>query len=75
MRRNAMDNKREKYQKLFTQQSVWRSIFSMAIPALLTIIIMIFYNMADTEQSFCRRHNLQYQQLDLLLHILWPVRP
>ena len=36
-----------KYEKLFKEQSVWRSIFSMAIPSLLTIIIMIFYNMAD----------------------------
>ncbi len=42
-----MENKGGKYEKLFQQQSVWKAIFSMAVPALLTIVIMIFYNMAD----------------------------
>ena len=42
-----MENKGGKYEALFRQQSVWKAIFSMAIPALLTIVIMIFYNMAD----------------------------
>lgn len=42
-----MDGRNGKYEKLFRQQSVWKAIFSMAIPALLTIVIMIFYNMAD----------------------------
>ncbi|MBR0161253.1 MAG: MATE family efflux transporter [Oscillospiraceae bacterium] len=42
-----MDTKSSKYEKLFKEQSVWRAIFSMAIPALLTIVIMIFYNLAD----------------------------
>ncbi len=42
-----MDSKSGKYEKLFQQQSVWKAIFSTAIPALLTIVIMIFYNMAD----------------------------
>lgn len=42
-----MDTKSSKYEELFKEQSVWRAIFSMAIPALLTIVIMIFYNLAD----------------------------
>lgn len=42
-----MNNRNTKYEKLFQQQSVWKSIFATAIPALLTIVIMIFYNMAD----------------------------
>ncbi len=42
-----METKGRKYEKLFQQDSVWKAIFSMAIPALLTIVIMIFYNMAD----------------------------
>ena len=42
-----MELKGSKYEKLFKEQTVWRSIFAMAVPSLLTIIIMIFYNMAD----------------------------
>ena len=42
-----MDIQSGKYEKLFSQQSVWKAIFSMTIPSLLTIVIMIFYNMAD----------------------------
>jgi putative MATE family efflux protein len=42
-----MADKNSRYEKLFRQQSVWKAIFSMAVPALLTIVIMIFYNMAD----------------------------
>ena len=42
-----MTDKNSRYEKLFRQQSVWKAIFSMAVPALLTIVIMIFYNMAD----------------------------
>ncbi|MCR5089159.1 MAG: MATE family efflux transporter [Oscillospiraceae bacterium] len=42
-----MDTKSARYEKLFREQSVWRSIFAMAVPALLTIVIMIFYNLAD----------------------------
>ncbi len=42
-----MDDRKGKYEELFRGQSVWKAIFSMAIPALLTIVIMIFYNMAD----------------------------
>ena len=42
-----MEIKDSKYEQLFRDQSVWRSIFAMAVPSLLTIIIMIFYNLAD----------------------------
>ncbi len=42
-----MDTKSTKYEKLFSEQPVWRSIFNMAVPALLTIVIMILYNLAD----------------------------
>ena len=35
------------YEQLFRDQPVWKSIFAMAVPSLLTIVIMIFYNMAD----------------------------
>jgi len=42
-----MELKGSKYEILFKEQTVWRSIFAMAVPSLLTIIIMIFYNMAD----------------------------
>ena len=37
-----------KHENLFRDQPVWKSIASLAIPALLSIIVMIFYNMADT---------------------------
>ena len=43
-----MDAKQSKYEQLFKGQSVWRSIFAMAVPSLFTIVIMIFYNVADT---------------------------
>ncbi len=43
-----MDARQSKYEKLFRGESVWRSIFAMAVPSLLTIVIMIFYNVADT---------------------------
>lgn len=43
-----MNAHESKYEKLFKGESVWRSIFAMAIPSLLTIVIMIFYNVADT---------------------------
>ncbi|MCR5826366.1 MAG: MATE family efflux transporter [Oscillospiraceae bacterium] len=42
-----MDTKGGKYEALFRQESVWKAIAVMAVPALMTIIIMIFYNMAD----------------------------
>ena len=37
-----------KHEKLFRDQPVWQSIAALAIPALLSILVMIFYNMADT---------------------------
>jgi putative MATE family efflux protein len=42
-----MDTKQSRYEALFRDSSVWRSIFSLALPSLLTIVVMIFYNMAD----------------------------
>lgn len=35
------------YEKIYTEDSVWKSILQMAVPALITILVMIFYNMAD----------------------------
>lgn len=35
------------YEKIFKSESVWKSIASMAIPSLVTILVMVFYNMAD----------------------------
>lgn len=32
---------------LFRDRSVWRAIFSLAIPAVLTVLIMVLYHMAD----------------------------
>ncbi len=42
-----METKSGKYEQLFKDRSVWSSIFAMAVPSLLTIVIMIFYNLAD----------------------------
>ena len=42
-----MHEKRGQYEALFRDQPVWKSIFALAVPSLLTILIMIFYNMAD----------------------------
>ncbi len=42
-----MESKSSRYETLFRDSSVWRSIFSLALPSLLTIVVMIFYNMAD----------------------------
>ena len=35
------------YEKLFRIQSVWKSIFSLAIPSVIIILVMILYNMTD----------------------------
>lgn len=35
------------YEKLFRRQSVWKSIFSLAIPSVIIILVMILYNMTD----------------------------
>ena len=37
-----------KHEKLFRDQPVWQSIAILTVPALLSILVMIFYNMADT---------------------------
>ena len=42
-----MDTKVSRYEQLFRETSVWHAIISLAVPSLLTIIIMIFYNLAD----------------------------
>ncbi len=36
-----------RYEKLYTQASVWSAIFQMAVPALVVMLLMVFYNMAD----------------------------
>lgn len=35
------------YEKLFRTQSVWQSIFSLAVPSVIVILVMILYNMTD----------------------------
>ena len=35
------------YEKLFRVQSVWKSIFSLAVPSVIIILVMILYNMTD----------------------------
>ncbi len=35
------------YEKLFRAQSVWKSIFSLAVPSVIVILVMILYNMTD----------------------------
>lgn len=35
------------YEKLFRTQSVWKSIFSLAIPSVVIILVMVLYNMTD----------------------------
>ena len=43
-----MDENGAKYESLFRDQPVWKSICKLTLPALVTILVMIFYNMADT---------------------------
>ena len=43
-----MEGKSSKHEALFRDQPVWKAIFSLAVPSLLSILVMIFYNMADT---------------------------
>ena len=43
-----MDGKGAKNEQLFRDLPVWKSIASLAIPSLLSILVMIFYNLADT---------------------------
>lgn len=42
-----MDEKTLKSKELFENKPVWTAIFSMAVPSCITILIMVFYNMAD----------------------------
>ncbi len=35
------------YEKLFRTQSVWKSVFSLAVPSVMIILVMILYNMTD----------------------------
>lgn len=37
----------QKRKAVFEEASVWRAIFTMAIPAMINILVMILYNMAD----------------------------
>ena len=43
-----MERNSSKYEALFRDQPVWKAIFTLAVPSLLSILVMIFYNMADT---------------------------
>ncbi len=36
-----------KHEAVFQSDNVWKSIFSMAIPAMISMLVMIFYNIAD----------------------------
>ena len=44
----SMDNKNMKNEQLFREAPVWKAIASLAVPSLLSILVMIFYNLADT---------------------------
>lgn len=37
----------QKQEKLFKEYTVWRAIFAMAVPAVINILVMVLYNMAD----------------------------
>ena len=43
-----MDNKTAKHEQLFREAPVWKAIAALAVPSLLSILVMIFYNLADT---------------------------
>ena len=38
---------REKQLRIFESDNLWRSIFKMVIPALIAILVMLIYNLAD----------------------------
>ena len=42
-----MTDVNRKQLKLFEEYTVWRAIFAMALPAMLNILVMMLYNMAD----------------------------
>lgn len=37
----------QKQERLFKESTVWRAIFTMAVPAVVNILVMVLYNMAD----------------------------
>ena len=37
----------QKQERLFKELPVWQAIFTMAVPAVINILVMVFYNMAD----------------------------
>lgn len=37
----------QRQERLFKELPVWRAIFTMAVPAVINILVMVFYNMAD----------------------------
>ena len=37
----------QKQERLFKELPVWRDIFTMAVPAVINILVMVLYNMAD----------------------------
>ncbi len=37
----------QRQEKLFKEYTVWRAIFAMAVPAVINILVMVLYNMAD----------------------------
>ena len=37
----------QKQERLFKEYTVWRAIFTMAVPAVVNILVMVLYNMAD----------------------------
>ncbi len=43
-----MEKKIAANEQLFRDYPVWKSIAMLAVPSLLSILVMIFYNMADT---------------------------
>lgn len=37
----------QKQERLFKEYTVWRAMFTMAVPAVINILVMVLYNMAD----------------------------
>ena len=43
-----MDERQQsRSQELFRDRPVWNAIFAMAVPSCISILVMVFYNMAD----------------------------
>jgi len=45
--KNTGEKQRDQ-EKIFREYPVWKAIFAMALPAMITMLVMILYNMADT---------------------------